>query len=247
MLKSRGAQVIKHVSATALACTEEGWPHTVHWTRSGVTHKTQFDCLIDCSGREGALKKASVINRFHHSTLRNIALWFYKSDLPLEGFGAEGTIRILSIEDGWVWLIPLQKNVVNVGVVIHQDRLKNNSKEGKQELCFLALRQAASLKGVLDLETEKLTSKLYIETDFSYTSDRFCGPGFPACGDAACFIDPLLSSGVHLAMMSGVTAAASVHSILTNEISETRALNYFEMTYRKCYIRYLILCRRSMI
>ena len=49
-----------------------------------------------------------------------------------------------------------------------------------------------------------------------------------------------MSSGVHLAMMSGVTAAASVHSILTNEISETRALNYFEMTYRKCYTRYLI-------
>ena len=90
---------------------------------------------------------------------------------------------------------------------------------------------------MLDLETEKLTSKLYIETDFSYTSDRFCGPGFFACGDAACFIDPLLSSGVHLAMMSQVTVAASVHSILTNEINKTRALNYFEMTYRKCYNR----------
>ena len=64
---------------------------------------------------------------------------------------------------------------------------------------------------------------------------------FFACGDAACFIDPLLSSGVHLAMMSQVTVAASVHSILTNEISETRALNYFEMTYRKYYTRYLIL------
>ena len=94
---------------------------------------------------------------------------------------------------------------------------------------------------MLDLETEKLTSKLYIETDFSYTSDRFCGPGFFACGDAACFIDPLLSSGVHLAMMSQLTVAASVHSILTNEISGTRALNYFEMTYRKYYTRYLIL------
>ena len=58
-------------------------------------------------------------------------MWSYMSDSPLEGFGAEGTIRILSIENGWVWLILLQKNVVNVGVVIHQDRLRNNSKEGK--------------------------------------------------------------------------------------------------------------------
>ena len=37
--------------------------------------------------------------------------------------------------------------------------------------------------------------------------------------------------------MPRVTATASVHSILTNEINETRALNYFEMTYRKCYNR----------
>ena len=72
------------------------------------------------------LKKALVINLFHHSTLRNIALWSYMSDLPLEGFGAEDIIRILSIEDGWVWLISLQKNVVNFGVNIHQDRFKNN-------------------------------------------------------------------------------------------------------------------------
>jgi flavin-dependent dehydrogenase len=68
--------------------------------------------------------------------------------------------------DGWVWLIPLQKNVVNVGVVIHQDRLKNNSKESKQELYFSALRQAASLKGVLDLETEKLARDLCITPVF---------------------------------------------------------------------------------
>ena len=58
------------------------------------------------------------------------------SDLPLEGFGAEDTIRILSIEDGWVWLISLQKNVVNVGIDIHQNHLKNNWKEGKKELYF---------------------------------------------------------------------------------------------------------------
>ena len=89
-----------------------------------MTHKTQFDYLIDCSSRHSVLKKASVINRFHHNTLTNIALQSFMSDLPLEGFGAGDNTRILSIEDGWVWLISLQKNVVNVGINIHQDCLK---------------------------------------------------------------------------------------------------------------------------
>ena len=44
--------------------------------------------------------------------------------------------------------------------------------------------------------------------DWSYSSERTTGAGFVMTGDAACFIDPLFSSGVHLALMSGVMAAA---------------------------------------
>ncbi|MDE0784936.1 MAG: hypothetical protein OSB34_17375, partial [Planktomarina sp.] len=50
---------------TVLDCTEEVRPHTVHWTRSLVTHKTQFDCLIDCSIRHGVLKKPRSSTNFN--------------------------------------------------------------------------------------------------------------------------------------------------------------------------------------
>ena len=58
------------------------------------------------------------------------------SDLPLEGFGAGDNTRILSIEDGWVWLISLQKNVVNVGINIHQNCLKIIGKRANMSFIF---------------------------------------------------------------------------------------------------------------
>ena len=36
------------------------------------------------------------------------------------------------------------------------------------------------------------------------------------CGDAACFIDPLFSTGVHLALSSGLMAAAYVATALSD-------------------------------
>ena len=38
--------------------------------------------------------------------------------------------------------------------------------------------------------------------NYSYLSDRMCGPGYIMIGDAYAFIDPVFSSGVYLAMYS---------------------------------------------
>jgi Tryptophan halogenase len=59
-------------------------------------------------------------------------------------------------------------------------------------------------------------------------------------GDAACFLDPLLSSGVHLATFSGMLSAASISSILSGEVTEVEAINFFEKSYRQAYLRFLV-------
>src|SRR5439155_1356718 len=46
-----------------------------------------------------------------------------------------------------------------------------------------------------------IVSPVRIIRDYSYTSTRFTGPGFLLAGDAACFIDPVFSTGVHLACL----------------------------------------------
>src|SRR2546430_13086342 len=41
-----------------------------------------------------------------------------------------------------------------------------------------------------------LVSPVRIIRDYSYDSVRFTGPGYLLAGDAACFIDPVFSTGV---------------------------------------------------
>src|SRR5262249_53549881 len=60
-------------------------------------------------------------------------------------------------------------------------------------------------------------------------------------GDAACFIDPLLSSGVHLATFSATLAAACLLSTWRGEIAESDARAFFEQTYRRAYLRFMVL------
>jgi hypothetical protein len=59
-------------------------------------------------------------------------------------------------------------------------------------------------------------------------------------GDAACFLDPLLSTGIHLATFSGLVAAASIASTLRGEVSEATASGFFGASYRRAYMRMLV-------
>lgn len=68
-------------------------------------------------------------------------------------------------------------------------------------------------------------------------AETLTGPGYFIVGDAACFIDPLLSTGVHLATHSSMLCAASLASILRGEISEQQATLFYDQSYRLAYLR----------
>ena len=61
-----------------------------------------------------------------------------------------------------------------------------------------------------------LTSPPQAVRDWSYAANSFVGDGYILVGDAACFIDPLFSSGVHLAMNAGLLASAYVNTLFTD-------------------------------
>ncbi len=54
-------------------------------------------------------------------------------------------------------------------------------------------------------------------------------------GDAACFIDPLFSSGVHLATYSALLAARSVNTLLAPgaSLDEATCFSEYEQRYRR--------------
>jgi halogenation protein CepH len=77
-----------------------------------------------------------------------------------------------------------------------------------------------------------------VRKDWSYCNTRFCRAGLILIGDAACFVDPLFSSGIHLATYSALLAARSINSIFGDAYGEDDYLNEFETRYRNEYAKF---------
>jgi halogenation protein CepH len=74
--------------------------------------------------------------------------------------------------------------------------------------------------------------------DYSYTSQRFHSGGTLLAGDAACFIDPVFSTGVHLACLAGVLAADALEGIFAGEHGRDEAFEGYDADYRRAFERY---------
>lgn len=219
-------------------------PRAARWsdtTNPGRGGRITFDHLIDASGRAGVMSTRHLRSRQFHEVFRNVAAWSYWTDAKQLAKGPEGAIAVCSIPAGWFWAIPLHDGTTSVGLVTGRDTFTRQRHElGSVEAVYhRALRTCPPVADLLDEATQVAGMK--VEQDYSYVSDRFAGPGYLLSGDAACFLDPLLSTGVHLATYSGLLAAASIGSVLRGEVSEHRAHEFYATVYRHAYERLLVL------
>jgi FAD-dependent halogenase len=85
--------------------------------------------------------------------------------------------------------------------------------------------------------TEGMYGELRVRRDWSYMNTKFWSPGMLLVGDAACFVDPIFSSGVHLGTYGALLAARSINTCLKSgdTIGEDRSLTEFERRYRREY------------
>lgn len=239
---SLGVQVAEGVTVREIefdgprACAAR-WSETGNPERRG---RISFDHLIDASGRAGVMSNLLGSRRFH-DVFRNVAAWTYWTNAKQLAKGPEGAIAVCSIPSGWFWAIPLHDGTMSVGLVTGRDNFNSQRRElGSVEAVYQrALQACPAVADLLDAATQVAGMK--VEQDYSYVSDRFTGPGYLLSGDAACFLDPLLSTGVHLATYSGLLAAASIASVLRGEVGEQRAHEFYSTVYRHAYERLLVL------
>ncbi|MCC6187926.1 MAG: tryptophan 7-halogenase [Anaerolineales bacterium] len=197
-----------------------------------------FDYLIDASGRNSLMANRYLRNRRFHKVFQNVAVWGYWKNVDRLATGREGDIAVGSIPAGWLWAIPLHDETMSIGVVMHKDALAAKRHLGLEKIYADAIAESPLLTSIT--RPGQLVSELSTEQDYSYASQKFCGPGYFMVGDAACFLDPLLSSGVHLATYSAVLAAASIASIYRGEVAADDAMAFFEQCYRQAYLRFLV-------
>ena len=161
-------------------------------TKDGATHRARF--IIDATGQDALLA------RTNHTVQ------------PLKGFGiaavfrhydgidpaiaaelmATGNIKVLMVPMGWMWLIPLAGRRLSVGIVSQKTGL------GPELLASATAESPLIQRLIAGAEA----TEPRIIRNFSYRNRRAYGTRWACIGDAACFLDPVFSSGVSLAMLS---------------------------------------------
>ena len=190
--------------------------------------------VVDASGNQSGLHRAAG-ERTYSEFFRNLALFAYFENggrLPAPN---AGNIFSVAFEYGWFWYIPLSDTLTSVGAVVareHADKLKGDLDAAMRSM----IDACAPIQRLLAGAT-RVTSGMYgeyrVRRDYSYSNTRFWRPGLALVGDAACFIDPVFSSGVHLATYSALLAARSIATFLAGKLPEAECMDVFEARYRK--------------
>ena len=240
--KSQGVKVFEGIEIRSLSFDGDR-PQSATWSQvfgGSDTGEISFDYLVDASGRAGIMSMRYMKNRRYHNAFQNIALWGYWTGTGRMSFAPEGAIANGAVPDGWLWGIPLHDGTMSVGLVLHKTTFKEKMKElhSLEQIYLNAINECPLLADLV--KPGKLVSKLKTEQDYSYIASSLMGPGYFLVGDAACFIDPLLSTGIHLASHSAMLCAASIASILRGEVTEQQAMAFFEKSYRLTYLRLMV-------
>ena len=196
-----------------------------------ATARARF--VVDASGNASRLHR-HVGSRVYSEFFRNVALFCYFKNAERMPGDQAGSVLSAAFKEGWFWFIPLSDTLTSVGAVLareHAGALQHDHDSvmrGFIDSCPLIKKLLAPATRV----TEGPYGRFRVRKDYSYTTTQFWRPGLILAGDAACFIDPIFSSGVHLATYSALLAARSINTVLRGEVDEARAFTEFERRYR---------------
>jgi halogenation protein CepH len=233
--RAHGAQVYEEHAVTAV---EGDGPALVLHVRNahGQSFQVTPRFVVDASGQTALMGRARDLRRFDEF-FKNLAIFgYFRGAVRLPG---ELANHILSaaFDDGWFWYIPLHDGTMSVGAVVDTRRWHAVA-EADPEQTYRGL--IARCPAIAErLATATLVSPIRIIRDYSYTSTHFGGPGYLLAGDAACFIDPVFSTGVHLACLAGFLGARAVDATLSGTLAEDEARARYEAAYRGAFERYL--------
>ena len=196
--RKTGARVHEGMRVTSVKRREDGTHDVTGQDENGETWSWNARFLVDASGRDTFLSSSNgwkTRNPRHASA----AVFGHFRGVKRRPGEDQGNISLYWFDHGWVWMIPLQNDVMSVGAVCQPTYLK--TRKGSLD-DFLA----ETLNGVNEIRERMVDARAELPAqatgNYSYLSTRMDGPGFLMVGDAFAFIDPVFSSGVYLAMSS---------------------------------------------
>jgi len=235
--RGKGVDVRECCTVTGVISGGERVRGVSYTDAAGERNEIHANYVVDASGNKSRIYQEAGVSRRYSEFFRSLALFGYFEGGKRLPAPNSGNILSAAFDSGWFWYIPLSERLTSVGAVVRREmaeKVQGDPEEALQALieeCPLISEHLRDAKRV----TEGQYGQLRVRKDYSYCNTGFWRPGMVLIGDAACFVDPVFSSGVHLATYSALLAARSINSVMAGTISEQAAFREFELRYRREY------------
>jgi len=193
-----GARIEFGVRARAV----EVGPDGVRVETEGTCGPIEARYLVDATGQQALLARRNRTLVKIGDFGRAAAFVHYEglSDAARAEIEPHGNIQILRTPTGWIWAIPLAGRRLSVGIVAKEGPVTRDD-----------VRAAVASSPLLTRWTEGARpGEPVLVGDYSFLNRAPHGPRFTCVGDAACFLDPVFSSGVTLALLGARRAAERI-------------------------------------
>ncbi|MDP1562442.1 MAG: NAD(P)/FAD-dependent oxidoreductase [Pirellulaceae bacterium] len=177
---------------------------------SGAKHEFRAKVVVDAAGQSCLIQDRLGLREWD-PVLKKAAVWTYWKGAYRDAGRDEGATIVMQTQGkkGWFWYIPLQDDVISVGVVAPCDYLFTSRASKDFETIYAD--EVAKCPGVQPrIANAERVAPYRAAKEYSYRSKQVAGDGWVLVGDAFGFLDPLYSSGVLLALKSGAYAADAI-------------------------------------
>ena len=180
----------------------------------GELYQIKAKFIVDSSGYGRVIPRLFNLDKPSGQTVRK-TMFAHTKDGNRDTFDEPNRIIIVVVEkEVWAWLIPFANGNTSVGFV--GDPAFFDKFEGDHES---KLRQMINYEAFIKkrFADQPFVFSPRVLEGWSVTTEKFYGDGFVLTGNVTEFLDPIFSSGVTLAVVSGARAANIVASKLRNE------------------------------
>lgn len=201
--------------------------------KAGTTGRVRVRALVDATGRNGLLAKKFAL-RTDEPRLANIAIFSHYTGVPRLAGDRPDDIRLIARDDsGWFWLIPISPELMSVGVVLPKNRYMQIPHGSPEDMLANAIADTPAVAELM--RDAKREWPVRVEKDFSYFASAYAGDRWILAGDAGSFLDPVFSSGVSIAMESGIEAGAELDRALSADDFRAARFQAFGRRQRQRY------------
>src|SRR6266478_7447092 len=216
--EARGATVMPG-TATKPLLADDGAVRgvTVRWP-DGKSEDIETQVVLDCSGQATFLANQRVTGPKYVGSYDKQVAFFSQVTGAIRGSGTSGehakdnTLIFYAKKFHWAWFIPLDKDVVSVGMVT--PRADFLAKKQTPEEFFRNELYNINPELKRRIPEMNLVEKVHVIPNYSYQVRGFCGKGFICIGDAHRFIDPIFSFGLTVTMREGQFVAPIIRRYL---------------------------------